>query len=115
MGVFHGRSRGQKGKKRKYEAGKHSKGFKKRKEEVKQALKSLGKQVQHLDNVIGNQEKLSDKILLWMTPGPEASNQVLGEEPAILFPDSDDLDVLKLETKKAFWHHLAIETSQRDA
>ncbi|KAJ6414900.1 hypothetical protein OIU84_003839 [Salix udensis] len=67
MGVFHGRSRGQKGKKRKYEAGKHSKGFKKRKEEVKQALKSLGKQVQHLDNVIGNQEKLSDKILLWMT------------------------------------------------
>ncbi|KAJ6703320.1 hypothetical protein OIU85_029306 [Salix viminalis] len=95
-----GRSREQKGKKRKYDAGKHSKGFKKRKEGVKQALKSLGKQVQYLDNIIVNQENLTDKLLHPMTPGPEAFDQVLREESAILFPDSDDLDVLKLETKK---------------
>ncbi|KAB5564706.1 hypothetical protein DKX38_004760 [Salix brachista] len=71
----------------------------KRKEGVKQALKSLGKQVQHLDNIIENQEKLTDKLLHQMTPGPEAFDQVLREEYAILFPDSDDLDVLMLETK----------------
>ncbi|KAJ6347170.1 hypothetical protein OIU76_003796 [Salix suchowensis] len=62
-----GRSREQKGKKRKYYAGKHSKGFKKRKEGVKQVLKSLDKQVQHLDNIIENQEKLTDKLLHRMT------------------------------------------------
>ncbi|KAJ6703322.1 hypothetical protein OIU85_029308 [Salix viminalis] len=70
-----GRSREQKGKKRKYDAGKHRKGFKKRKEGVKQVLKSLDKQVQHLDNIIENQEKLTDKLLHRMTPGPEAFDQ----------------------------------------
>ncbi|KAJ6326470.1 hypothetical protein OIU78_013557 [Salix suchowensis] len=95
-----GRSREQKGKKRKYYAGKHSKGFKKRKEGVKQVLKSLDKQVQHLDNIIENQEKLTDKLLHRMTLEPEAFDQVLREESAIFFPASDDLDVMMLETKK---------------
>ncbi|KAF9686042.1 hypothetical protein SADUNF_Sadunf03G0117200 [Salix dunnii] len=95
-----GRSREQTGKKRKYDdAGKHSKGFKKRKEGVKQVLNSLGKQVQQLDNIIADQENLTDKLMHRTTLGPEAF-EVLREESAILFPDSDDLDVLMLETKR---------------
>ncbi|KAF9686039.1 hypothetical protein SADUNF_Sadunf03G0116900 [Salix dunnii] len=101
-----GRSREQKGKKRKSNAGKHSKGFKKRKEGVKKVLKNLDKHVSSLDNIIENQEKLTDKLLHRMTTvhlfllPPEAFDQVLKEESAILFPDSDKSDVLMLETKR---------------
>ncbi|KAF9686035.1 hypothetical protein SADUNF_Sadunf03G0116500 [Salix dunnii] len=96
-----GRSREQKGKKRKNDAGKHSKEKERRDEE------SLGKQVSSVDNIIENQERLTDKLLhrmttvhLFLLPGPEVFDQVLKEESAILFPDSDNLDVLMLETKR---------------
>ncbi|KAG6781273.1 hypothetical protein POTOM_014164 [Populus tomentosa] len=95
-----GRSQEQKGKKRKNDFGKHGKAFKKRKEGVKQVLNSVGKQIQRLTKKIENQENSVDKLLHHqMTLGSEVFEQ-LKEESAILCPDSNNLDVLILETKK---------------
>uniref|UniRef100_B9GYE9 Uncharacterized protein n=1 Tax=Populus trichocarpa TaxID=3694 RepID=B9GYE9_POPTR len=91
-----GRSQEQKGKKRKNDFGKHGKGFKKRKEGVKQVLNSLAKQLPQLSNKIENQEKLVDKILLHqMTLGSEVF-ELLKEESAILCPDSNNWETKKL-------------------